>query len=178
LYSTRIHLAGKTLRPLLILGFRAGAFRHSAGEFPLRHLARQVGGLALGFCLFSCSTPWSTSSSTMTSSLRTSRWRKKLRLPRLGPSTALCLVLLLCTLRGSTPLHRRPERQGLRLGRCLQPGNCCATLLAPRPRWGPRSSGVTMSTVCSTWRILAQPGPGLGHPGVNMRRRRQCAHPR
>jgi hypothetical protein len=27
-----------------------------------------------------------------------------------------------------------------------------------------------MSTVCSAWRILAQPGPGLGHPGVNMRR--------
>jgi hypothetical protein len=25
------------LRPLLILGFRAGAFRHPAGEFPLRH---------------------------------------------------------------------------------------------------------------------------------------------
>jgi hypothetical protein len=23
--------------PLLILGFRAGAFRHPAGEFPLRH---------------------------------------------------------------------------------------------------------------------------------------------
>jgi hypothetical protein len=26
--------------------------------------------------------------------------------------------------------------QGLRLGRCLRPGNCCATLLAPRPRQG------------------------------------------
>jgi hypothetical protein len=36
LCSSRIHLAGKTLRPLLILGFRAGAFRHPAGEFPLR----------------------------------------------------------------------------------------------------------------------------------------------
>jgi hypothetical protein len=35
LCSSRIHLAGKTLRPLLILGFRAGAFRHLAGEFPL-----------------------------------------------------------------------------------------------------------------------------------------------
>jgi hypothetical protein len=34
----------KTLRPLLILGLRAGALRHPAGEFPLRHLARQVGG--------------------------------------------------------------------------------------------------------------------------------------
>jgi hypothetical protein len=43
LCSSRVHLAGKTLRPLLILGFRAGAFRHPAGEFPLRHLARQVG---------------------------------------------------------------------------------------------------------------------------------------
>jgi hypothetical protein len=49
------HLAGqaKRLSPLLILGFRAGALRHPAGEFPLRHLACQVGGKALGFCLFS-----------------------------------------------------------------------------------------------------------------------------
>jgi hypothetical protein len=39
------------LRPLLILGFRAGAFRHSVGEFPLRHLARQVGGLGIRFLL-------------------------------------------------------------------------------------------------------------------------------
>jgi hypothetical protein len=35
LCSSRVHLAGKTLRPLLILGFRAGVFRHPAGEFPL-----------------------------------------------------------------------------------------------------------------------------------------------
>jgi hypothetical protein len=34
--SSQFHLAGKTLRPLLILGFRAGAFRHPDGEFPLR----------------------------------------------------------------------------------------------------------------------------------------------
>jgi hypothetical protein len=27
------------------------------------------------------------------------------------------------------------------------------------------------------WCILAQPGPGLGRPGVNMRRRCQCAPP-
>jgi hypothetical protein len=33
LCSSRFHLADKTLRPLLILGFRAGAFRHPAGEF-------------------------------------------------------------------------------------------------------------------------------------------------
>jgi hypothetical protein len=30
------------LRPLLILGFRAGAFRHPAREFPLRHLVFPV----------------------------------------------------------------------------------------------------------------------------------------
>jgi hypothetical protein len=35
LCSSRFHLAGKTLRPLLILGFRAGAFCHPAEEFPL-----------------------------------------------------------------------------------------------------------------------------------------------
>jgi hypothetical protein len=137
LCSSRIHLAGKTLRPLLILGFRAGAFRHPAGDFPLRHLARQVGDLALGFCLFSCSTPWSRSSSTMTSIPKTSRWRKKLCLPRLGPPAALHLLLLLCALRGSTLLRRRPGRQGLRLGPCLQLGSCYTTLLAPRPRRGP-----------------------------------------
>jgi hypothetical protein len=51
LCSSRFHLAGKTLRPLLILGFRAGAFHHPAGEFPLRHLARQVGGLGFRFFL-------------------------------------------------------------------------------------------------------------------------------
>jgi hypothetical protein len=51
LCSSRFHLADKTLRPLLILGFRAGAFLHPAGEFPLRHLARQVGDLGFRFLL-------------------------------------------------------------------------------------------------------------------------------
>jgi hypothetical protein len=36
LCSSRFYLTSKTLRPLLILGFRAGAFCHLAGEFPLR----------------------------------------------------------------------------------------------------------------------------------------------
>jgi hypothetical protein len=53
LSSSFIYQHAKRLSPLLILGFRAGALRHLAGEFPLRHLACQVGGLALGFCLFS-----------------------------------------------------------------------------------------------------------------------------
>jgi hypothetical protein len=52
---TRVHRPSsrqaKRLGPLLILGFRAGAFRHPAGEFPLRHLARQVGGLGIRFLL-------------------------------------------------------------------------------------------------------------------------------
>jgi hypothetical protein len=30
---SRFHLTGKTLRPLLILGFREGEFRHPAGDF-------------------------------------------------------------------------------------------------------------------------------------------------
>jgi hypothetical protein len=33
LCSSRFYLTGKTLKPLLILGFRAGAFRHLAGDF-------------------------------------------------------------------------------------------------------------------------------------------------
>jgi hypothetical protein len=37
------------LRPPPHLRIRVGAFRHPAGGFSLRHLARQVGALALGF---------------------------------------------------------------------------------------------------------------------------------
>jgi hypothetical protein len=54
LSSSFIYQQAKRLSPLLVLGFRASALCHPAEEFPLRHLARQVGGLALGFCLFSC----------------------------------------------------------------------------------------------------------------------------
>jgi hypothetical protein len=39
----------QTLRPLLILGFRAGAFRHPASEFDHRHLAHQVGDFGIRF---------------------------------------------------------------------------------------------------------------------------------
>jgi hypothetical protein len=39
----RLHRQAKRLSPFLILGFRTGALRHPAGEFPLRHLARHVG---------------------------------------------------------------------------------------------------------------------------------------
>jgi hypothetical protein len=35
-FSCLLSKTSKTLRPLLILGFRAGALRHPAGEFPLR----------------------------------------------------------------------------------------------------------------------------------------------
>jgi hypothetical protein len=49
--SSRVHVLGdrlarqaKRLSPFLILGVRAGAFCHPAGEFPLRHLVHQVGG--------------------------------------------------------------------------------------------------------------------------------------
>jgi hypothetical protein len=41
LCSSRFHLAGKTLRPLLILGFRAGPFRHPTGESPLRQYSTE-----------------------------------------------------------------------------------------------------------------------------------------
>jgi hypothetical protein len=43
LSSSFIYQQAKRLSPLLILGFRAGALCHPAREFPLRHLARQVG---------------------------------------------------------------------------------------------------------------------------------------
>jgi hypothetical protein len=45
----RLARQAKCLSPLLILGFWAGAIRHPAGEFPLRHLARQVWGLGIRF---------------------------------------------------------------------------------------------------------------------------------
>jgi hypothetical protein len=48
-------LAGqaKRLSPFLILGFRTGALCHQAREFPLRHLAHQVGGIGIRFLLVS-----------------------------------------------------------------------------------------------------------------------------
>jgi hypothetical protein len=52
-------------------------------------------------------------------------------------TTSMRLVLLLCTLRGSTLLRKRLGHLGLRLGRCLRLENCCATLQAPRPHRGP-----------------------------------------
>jgi hypothetical protein len=73
----------------------------------------------------------------MISCPRTSWLKRRLPLPHRGPPTSLCLVQpLQCTLRGSTLPRKRPGRLGLRLGRCLQPENCCATLLAPRPPRG------------------------------------------
>jgi hypothetical protein len=42
-FDVRLARQAKRLSPFLILGFRAGALRHPAGEFPLRHLVRQVG---------------------------------------------------------------------------------------------------------------------------------------
>jgi hypothetical protein len=47
-----VHLPkGKTLKPPPHFRIRAGAFRHPAGDFPLRHLARQVGGFGIRFLL-------------------------------------------------------------------------------------------------------------------------------
>jgi hypothetical protein len=37
LLNNRLAGQAKRLNPFLILGFRAGALRHPAGEFPLRH---------------------------------------------------------------------------------------------------------------------------------------------
>jgi hypothetical protein len=42
-FGDRLARQAKRLSPFLILGLMAGALRHPAGEFPLRHLARQVG---------------------------------------------------------------------------------------------------------------------------------------
>jgi hypothetical protein len=121
-FSPFFQLTGKTLRPLLVLGFRAGAFRHPAGEFPLRHLACQV---------------WCKSWST-TPRLRQISWWKKPPLPRHRFPTAQCLALLLCTLHDSIRLRRHPGlRRGQLRGHCLQPWSCCVTLQAPRPHWGP-----------------------------------------
>jgi hypothetical protein len=50
LCSSRFHLTGKTLRPLLILGFRAGAFRHPARDF-LSDISHARLGLGFRFLL-------------------------------------------------------------------------------------------------------------------------------
>jgi hypothetical protein len=127
------------LRPPPHLRIRAGAFRHPADGFPHRHLARQVGGFGFRFfACFSCSTRWFRSSSTATCLPRTFGWKKGQRLLCHGALTALHLVLLLCTLHSSTRSCRHPGlRRGLLMvGRCLQPGSCCATHQVPRPhRW-------------------------------------------
>jgi hypothetical protein len=49
LCSSEVHQIGRPLRPPPHLRIRAGAFHHPVEGFSLRHLARQVGGLALGF---------------------------------------------------------------------------------------------------------------------------------
>jgi hypothetical protein len=66
--------------------------------------------------MFSCSTRWCKSSSTVTSFPRISRWKKRQHPPCLEAPTALPPVLLLCTLHSSTRMCRHPERQGLLLG--------------------------------------------------------------
>jgi hypothetical protein len=50
-FGDRLARQAKRLSPFLILGFRASALRHPAGEFPLRQLARQVGGLGIRFLI-------------------------------------------------------------------------------------------------------------------------------
>jgi hypothetical protein len=53
------------------------------------------------------------------------------------PTSRRLMRPLLCTLRGSTLLRKRPGHLGLCLGRYQQPESCCATLLGPRPPRGP-----------------------------------------
>jgi hypothetical protein len=43
LSSSFIYQQAKRLSPLLILGFRAGAFRHHAEDFPLRQILSIIG---------------------------------------------------------------------------------------------------------------------------------------
>jgi hypothetical protein len=124
------HLArqAKLLSPFLILGFRAGAFRHPAREFPLQHLVRQVGGLGIWFLLVSSlnmmvqivehraetSTDFLVEEEVVSSSHRF--------------PTAQCWALLLCTLHGSIQLRRHPRlRQGRLREHCQRLGSCYTT---------------------------------------------------
>jgi hypothetical protein len=63
-------------------------------------------------------------------------WRNA---PALNPKMRRGLSVLPVTRLGDehTRTRKHPGRQGPPLVRCPQPGSCCATLLAPRPRWGP-----------------------------------------
>jgi hypothetical protein len=138
LCSSLRSLTSKTLKPLHILGLRAGALRHLARDFPLRHLARQVGGLGIRFLLvFSLSMMVQivehraeTSVDFMVEEEATSSTPQVPNCP--VPGTALY------TPYGSIQLHRHPGlRRGRLQERCQQPGSCCDTLQAPRPRQGP-----------------------------------------
>jgi hypothetical protein len=53
LCSSRFHLTGKTLRPLLILGSRAGAFRHPVGDFLSDSYLEKCWGIIHSFDEFS-----------------------------------------------------------------------------------------------------------------------------
>jgi hypothetical protein len=129
----------QALRPPPHLRIRAGAFRHPAGGFSHQHLARQVGGVALGFSLVFLldmmvhiveHRDLSSEDFSMEEGAASS-------MPR--GSNRPAPMLLLCTLCSSTRPRRHPGlcRGLLLVGCCLQPGSCYVTLQVPWPRRGP-----------------------------------------
>ena len=169
----------QALRPPPHLRIRAGAFRHPAGGFSHRHLARQVGGLALGFSpVFLLDTmvqiiehrDLSPEDFLMEEGAASS-------MPR-GSNRPAPGAAAMHAARQHTPVQtsRTPSRAApggaLSAARELlrNPPSSTASLGAMR-QWREDVDRLL------AWPILARPGPGLGHSGVNAMRQHLCAHP-
>jgi hypothetical protein len=177
LCCSRFHLTGKTLRPLLILGFRAGAFCHPAGEF-LSDIWRARWGLGFRFLLIFLLSMIVQIIEHRAETLEDFLVEEEAasstpRVPnRPVPGTAAVHAAQQHTTAQTSWTPSRVAPGALSVARELlrHPPSSTASP-------GPLSSGVTTSTDCSAWRTLARPGLGHGHPGANMRRWRLCAHP-
>jgi hypothetical protein len=135
LCSSRFHPTGKTLRPLLILGIRTGAFRHPVGEFPLRHLVRQVGGLGFRFLLVLLL-------DTMVHIIEHHVFLPEDFMVEEGAASSTPRATNLPAPGAAAVVHsawQHTPAQTFRASRAApgalpRPESCCATLLAPRPR--------------------------------------------
>jgi hypothetical protein len=126
-------------------------------------------GLALGFCLFSYSTPWFTSSSTMTSSSRIFPWRR-LPLPYRGPLADLCPgQLLLSALRGSILL------QSTRASRAALGALSAARELLRHPPSSTASLGAMKQWRDDVDRLLGMAHSGSARPKPHSSRRQHEA---
>jgi hypothetical protein len=152
------------LRPLPHLRIRAGAFRHPAGEFPHRHLARQVGGF--GFRFFACFLARHDGSDRRAPQL-VSRG-----LPDGGRGNIFCATRLLppcvwcCCYAHCAAAHARADIQGS-IGGCSWWGVVCRQGVAAQPN---KFHGLVRGHEIVARRC--RPSPRMAHSGSAMPRPR------